>query len=103
VALKSPAFFEVAKYPVARFVSTSVKSGGEGGATNTVIGELELHGVKKSIDIPVSLHVRPNGVDVDAEFVIRWKDFDLIVPSKYRAKLANDVVISVLVVAEPVP
>jgi polyisoprenoid-binding protein YceI len=34
--LKSPDFFDVAKYPKATFKTTQIKAGGEGGATHTV-------------------------------------------------------------------
>ena len=49
--LRSPDFLDVAKYPKATFVSTAVKSNGDG--TGIVSGNLTLHGVTKSIDIEV--------------------------------------------------
>jgi polyisoprenoid-binding protein YceI len=71
--LKSSDFLDCAKYPSVRFVSTSVRSGGELGATDTVTGTLELHGIKRSIDVPATIHVRANGVDVDAELTLHRK------------------------------
>ncbi len=53
--LKTPDFFDVAKYPTATFTSTSVAKSGNG---LTVSGNLTLHGVTK----PVVLTVEgPNG------------------------------------------
>ena len=52
--LKSPDLFDVAKFPKAHFVSTAIKPGGEKGATHTVTGNLELHGVTKSISFPAT-------------------------------------------------
>jgi polyisoprenoid-binding protein YceI len=53
--LKSPNFFDVAQFPTATFVSTSVAKSGNG---LTVTGNLTLHGVTK----PVTLNVEgPTG------------------------------------------
>lgn len=53
--LKSPNYFDVAQFPTATFVSTSVSKSGNG---LTVIGNLTLHGVTK----PVTLNVEgPTG------------------------------------------
>lgn len=73
--LKSPDFFDVATYPKSRFVSTSVKVGGEKGASHTVTGNLEMHGVTKSITFPATIKVHGDAIDVDAEFAINRKDF----------------------------
>ena len=45
--LKSPDFFDAAKYPTLTFKSTSFKSAG--GKNYTVTGDLTLHGVTKSV------------------------------------------------------
>ncbi len=50
--LRSPDFFDTAKYPTATFKSTRVTQAGEG---FEVVGELTLHGVTK----PVTLHLEP--------------------------------------------
>jgi polyisoprenoid-binding protein YceI len=80
--LKSPDFFDVAKYPKARFNSTSIAplTGGAGGATHTVTGNLELHGVTKSITFPAKIQISADAVDVDAEFAINRKDFGIVYP-----------------------
>src|SRR5437773_6042413 len=46
--LKTPDFFDVAKYPKATFVSTKIEPSATGGPGYTVIGNCDLHGVKKS-------------------------------------------------------
>jgi len=48
--LKSPDFFDAKQYPVISFKSTSVKAEGD---TLQVTGDLDLHGVKKSITFPI--------------------------------------------------
>jgi polyisoprenoid-binding protein YceI len=78
--LKTPDFFDVAKYPKARFVSTSVKAGGDKGATHTVTGNLELHGITKSISFPATIKPHGDGIDIDAEFALNRKDFGVVYP-----------------------
>src|SRR4030095_4574154 len=53
--LKTPDFFDVAKFPTASFQSTEIKPGGEKGASHTVTGNLQLHGVTKSITFPATI------------------------------------------------
>jgi len=100
--LKSPDFFDVGKFPKARFVSTSVRQGGELGATNTVTGNLELHGVTKSINIPATIHVRPDGVDVDAEFAINRKEFGVVYPGKPDDLIKDEVLLKLQIHANKV-
>jgi polyisoprenoid-binding protein YceI len=98
-ALKSRDFLDVARYPRARFSSESIANSGELGATNTVAGTLELHGVRLSITIPATVHVHPEGVDVDAELTLHPKDFALTFPGKRNAPVENDIVLMLLVTA----
>ncbi len=50
--LKSPDFFDVARYPTITFKSTSVKSNGKDGWL--VTGDLTMRGVTKQVTLPVS-------------------------------------------------
>jgi polyisoprenoid-binding protein YceI len=47
--LKSPDFFDVAKYPTLTFKSTSMKPTGKGKTSYEVEGELTMHGVTKKV------------------------------------------------------
>jgi len=100
--LKSSEVFDVRRYPWARFRSTSVTSGGPLGATNTVHGDLELHGLTRAIAIPGTVHVRAADVYVDAEFSLQRRDFGLRLPGKREALVEDAVTLSLVVVAEPV-
>jgi polyisoprenoid-binding protein YceI len=91
--LKTPDFFDVAKFPKATFTSTSIKAGGENGATHTVTGNLELHGVTKSITFPAKINPSADAVDVDAEFVIKRKDFGIVYPGMPDDLIKEDVLI----------
>lgn len=75
--LKTPDFFDVAKYPTATFVSTAIKAGGEKGASHTVTGNLTLHGVTKSVTFPATIGVTPDAINVDADFTLKRQDFNL--------------------------
>lgn len=75
--LKTADFFDVAKFPQARFESTEIKTGGEKGATHTITGNLQLHGVTKSITFPATIVVSPGVITVDSTFSINRKDFGI--------------------------
>jgi polyisoprenoid-binding protein YceI len=75
--LKTPDFFDVAKYPQATFVSTEIKPGGDRGASHTVTGNLTLHGVTKSITFPATIGVTADAITVESFFSINRKDFGI--------------------------
>jgi len=75
--LKTPDFFDVAKFPEATFVSTGIKPGGENGATHTVTGNLTMHGVTKAITFPATITVTPDAATVESSFSINRKDFGI--------------------------
>ncbi len=75
--LKTADFFDVAKYPQAMFDSTAIKAGGEKGATHTVTGNLQLHGVTKSITFPAKIAVAAAAITVESTFSINRKDFGI--------------------------
>lgn len=75
--LKTADFFDVAKYPQAKFESTAIKAGGDKGASHTVTGNLTLHGVTKSVTFPATIAATPDAVTVDSSFAINRKDFGI--------------------------
>jgi polyisoprenoid-binding protein YceI len=91
--LKSGDLFDVAKYPKATFTSTSIKAGGDKGATHTVTGNFQLHGVTKSITFPATLKPSGDTVDVDAEFAINRKDFGVVYPGMPDDLIKDDVLL----------
>jgi polyisoprenoid-binding protein YceI len=98
--LKSPDFFDVAKYPSAKFVTTEIKTGGEKGATHTVTGNLNLHGVEKSISFPATVSVTADAFSASAEFTINRKDFGIVYAGK-ADDLINDLVALKLTIKAP--
>jgi len=101
--LKSPDFFDAEKFPKAKFVSTAIKAGGDNGATHTVSGNLELHGVTKGITFPAKIKVEAETVSVDAEFAINRKDFSIIYPGMPDDLIKDDVLIKLSLHAKKAP
>ena len=91
--LKTPDFFDVARYPKATFSSTKIEPSSAAGATHNVTGNFELHGIKKSITFPAIIQVVPDSVSVDADFAINRKDFGLLFPGKADDLIRDGVVI----------
>ena len=91
--LKTPDFFDVAKYPKATFVSTKIEPSTANGATHSVTGNFDLHGIKKSISFPATIQITPTNVSVKAEFAINRKDFNLNYPGKADDLIRDGVVI----------
>jgi polyisoprenoid-binding protein YceI len=93
--LKTADFFDVEKFPKGRFTSTSITpaSGAPGGATHTVTGNLELHGVSKSVSFPARIALSADAVEIDAEFAINRKDFGIVYPGMPDDLIKDDVLI----------
>jgi polyisoprenoid-binding protein YceI len=98
--LKSSDFFDVERFPKARFTSTAVKTGGDGGASHTLTGNLELHGVTKSITFPATIRASEAGVEVDAEFSIQRKDFGIEYAGKADDLISDAVLIKLAIRAK---
>ena len=95
--LKTPDFFDVAKFPEASFVSTAIKAGGDKGASHTVTGNLTLHGVTKSVTFPATIAVTPDVASVDASFSIKRKDFGINYAGAANNLIRDDVVLTLRV------
>ena len=99
--LKSPDFFDVAKYPKAEFSSTKVEAKAAGDANYEVTGDLDLHGVKKSISFPAKITVDDRGAKGTAEFKINRKDFGIVYEGKADDLIRDEVVIRLDLEAKP--
>ncbi len=96
--LKSPDFFDTAKFPTATFTVTSIEP--EGGKQK-VIGNLDLHGVTKSISFPADIQVTDEAVTVKAEFAINRKDFNINYPGRPNDLIRDNVVLKLDLKATP--
>ena len=95
--LKTADFFDVAKFPEAAFVSTSIKPGGEKGASHTVTGNLTLHGVTKAVTFPATISVTPDVATVDSTFSINRKDFGINYAGQADNLIRDDVVLKLTI------
>ena len=92
--LKTADFFDVQKFPKATFASTKIVPDTSAGPDSyTVTGDLDLHGVKKSITFPATIKVGPDDVTVNSEFSINRKDFGLVYAGKADDLIRDGVVI----------
>lgn len=97
--LKTADFFDTAKFPEATFVSTSIKPGGEKGASHTVTGNLTLHGVTKAVTFPATISVTPDAASVDSTFSINRKDFGINYAGQADNLIRDDVVLKLTIKA----
>jgi polyisoprenoid-binding protein YceI len=95
--LKSPDFFDAAKYPVATFKSTRVERSGEHGLK--VTGDLTLHGVTKPVVLDVVVNkIGPHpmagrpAAGFDATATIKRSDFGI---SNYVPKVSDEIELSI--------
>ncbi len=95
--LKTPDFFDVAKFPQSTFESTEITPGGEGGATHTIKGNLTMHGVTKSITFPAKIAVAADAITVDSTFAINRKDFGINYAGASDNLIRDDVVLTLRV------
>jgi polyisoprenoid-binding protein YceI len=96
--LKSPDFFDAAKFPTATFVTTAI----EKQATNSIVtGNLTMHGVTKQISFPADIKVSDGAVDLAAEFFVNRFDFDIKYAGKTDDLIRKEVVLKLKVSAKP--
>lgn len=95
--LKSPDFFDVAQFPKVRFTSTSIVAGGADGATHTVTGNLEMHGVTKTITFPATLRLTDSAAEADASFGINRKDWNIVYPGMPDDLIKDEVLLTLTI------
>ena len=104
--LKSPDFFDVAKYPKATFVSTSLTEappGAPGGATHTLKGNLNLHGVEREVTVPVIAQQSAEGVRTTSEFTINRHDWGISYKGMADDLIRDNVLIKLDLMFPPPP
>jgi polyisoprenoid-binding protein YceI len=96
--LKSADFFDVANHPISTFTVTAIESAG---GQHTVTGNLDLHGVTKSISFPADIQVSDEAVTLKAEFAINRKDFNINYPGRPNDLIRDNVVLKLDIKATP--
>ena len=107
--LKSPDFFDVAKYPTITFKSKKITKVSD--TKFQVTGDLTIHGVTKRVTAPVRVTSIPESeltkasrgpgdwIHATTEFAIKLSDFGIEVPQTLGMKLSNDVKVRIDVFA----
>ena len=85
--LKSPDFLDVAKFPTLTFKSTKVEKAGDGWK---LTGDLTLHGVTKSVQIPVSATLSGGVVTVTGSLPIVFADYGMQPPNSFKVLSVDD-------------
>jgi polyisoprenoid-binding protein YceI len=93
--LKGKDFFDVATYPKAEFTSTKIAPQTDDPAHFEVTGDLDLHGVKKSITFPATITVDDRGAKGTTEFKINRKDFKIEYPGKPDDLIKDEVLLKI--------
>ncbi len=99
--LQAADFFDVAKFPKGKFTSTTIAKSTDGKSTHTVTGNLELHGVTKSISFPATIAVTADAVTVTAEFTINRKEFGIAYEGMKDDLIRDEVVIKLTIAGKP--
>lgn len=93
-------YMESAKFPVATF--SGDLAGYDQSLTGmqqvTARGELSIHGVRKRVEIPGTITVKPDEVIVDATFVVALKDYNIEIPQLLWQNIAEEIKVTVSVV-----
>lgn len=96
--LASPDFFDVARFPTARFASTRITKAA-GGDGYVVTGELTLHGITREISFPAAIAVRTGELVVRADLTLGRKGFGIVYPGLPDDLIADDVVVRIRIAA----
>ena len=99
--LKGPDFFDTAQFLRATFTSTRVTADGSQGGTHVITGNLDLHGVTKSISFPATAKLTAAGIEADAEFALNRKDFGIVYAGKPDDLIKDDVLLKIALRAKP--
>jgi polyisoprenoid-binding protein YceI len=72
--IKSAEWFDAAKYPVIHFTSKKIT---RTGATFQVMGDMEVHGVKKEMTLPFTFENKGAAATFNAHFTVNRNDFHI--------------------------
>lgn len=104
--MAGPGVLDVARFPEVRFSSSAV-SGRKSGPDSwdlTVTGELELHGARKPMTLPLKATLGRDFLVVEGSFRVRQRDYGIEPVSVAGVvKVKDEVVVTLKVVARPAP
>lgn len=93
--LKSPDFFDAAKFPKATFVSTKIAKASGGSATHTITGDLTMRGVTRSVSFPATVSLTGGQMKAKAEFTIQRTQWGINYKGKADDLIRDGVVLKI--------
>lgn len=87
----SEKWFDAEKYPTIHFVSKEIS---EADSAFLVKGELELHGIKKVVDIPFKFHLEHGAASFEGSFKVNRSEFGI---GKSSGKESDYTIVEILV------
>ena len=97
--LKSPDFFDAAKFPNLTFKSTSLKKVSD--KKYKLSGDLTMHGVTNKVTLPATINVQGGKFNAVSKFNVALADYKIKVPSLVSKQVSETVEVSVTCGYEP--
>ncbi len=93
-------YIESAKYPKSGFKGTitnlsTVNFGVDGVYAVTVSGNLNIHGITKTITAPGSITIRAGKIAATSKFKIKPKDYNISIPASVKNNIAEDIELTI--------
>jgi YceI-like domain len=93
-------YMESTKFPNATLTGkvadlSKINFAKDGTYNSKIKGQLEMHGVKKDVEVPVAFTVKGGVVSVNANFTVLCADYGIAIPSVVADKVAKEAKISV--------
>ena len=103
-AMQGPKCLDAARFPEIKFHSTQVAGQARGGGTYdlSITGDLELHGVQRSLTFPAKVQISNGNLTARGKFQIKQKDYgiDPISAAGGTVKVKNELTIEFSIVAK---
>lgn len=97
-------YMESNKYPYAFFkgkIKDTIDYSKEGEKNVWLVGEMEIHGVKKQVELPAKINIKAKEIDVFSKFKVKIADYNIKVPSLYVKNIAEEVEVTIKSTLEP--
>lgn len=97
-------YMESNKYPHAFFkgkIKEAIDYSKDAEIDVTLEGELEIHGVKKQVELPAKINIKGKEIGVFSKFNVKVADYNIKVPSLYVKNIAEEVVVTIKSTLEP--
>jgi|SRR5688572_28687055 len=97
-------YLESEKYPRSSFKGKIVGYD----PTNThvqhvkAVGQLNIHGVTREVDIPGTLHIEGNTISLHSKFMVKLEDYNITVPQIVWQNIAQQVEVTIHFLYRPV-